>query len=125
MPVLPPALASSSSSIVVCQPLCSPSAHYLCGGLTVGLQVSIGVTAGGPPVSASSLRVQDSASACQPSGSTMAPSSLLSTVARQSTGSTGLPPSSGSVSGSSATVARPPGVVSPFSSMAPPSVSST
>ncbi|KAL0164161.1 hypothetical protein M9458_039914, partial [Cirrhinus mrigala] len=34
---------------------------------------------------------EDSASACQPSSSTMAPSSLISAVARQSAGSTGLP----------------------------------
>ncbi|KAI2658312.1 DNA-directed RNA polymerase II subunit RPB1 [Labeo rohita] len=43
------------------------------------------------PVFASGLRVQDSGSACRSSGSTMAPSSLLSAGARQSTGSTGLP----------------------------------
>ncbi|KAL0169052.1 hypothetical protein M9458_037274, partial [Cirrhinus mrigala] len=43
--------------------------------------------------------VQDSTSARRPSGSTMAPSSLLSAVARQSTDSTGLPRPSGSALG--------------------------
>ncbi len=48
------------------------------------------------PVSAANLRDPDSASARRPSGSTLAPSSLVSTVARQSTSSTGLPRPSGS-----------------------------
>ncbi|KAL0176625.1 hypothetical protein M9458_028955, partial [Cirrhinus mrigala] len=71
----------------------------LSSGSPVCLPVSIDVMAGGFPVSASSLRVQDSASACQPSGSIMAPSSLLSTITRQSTGSTRLPLPSGSTLG--------------------------
>ncbi|KAI2658725.1 Chromatin-remodeling ATPase INO80 [Labeo rohita] len=73
------------------QLLCSHLAHHLCGGLTTGLPVSICVMAGGSPVSASSLRVLNSASACRPSSSIMAPSSLLSAVVRQSTGSAKLP----------------------------------
>ncbi len=40
---------------VSCQPLCSPSAHHLCGGIATGLPVSIGCMAGGSLVSASSL----------------------------------------------------------------------
>ncbi|KAL0177499.1 hypothetical protein M9458_026393, partial [Cirrhinus mrigala] len=74
----PPPLLSGSPS---------PSTLHLCSRLTTGLPVSIGVAAGGSLVSASSLRVQDSASAHRP----MAPSSLLSDMARQSTGSTRLP----------------------------------
>ncbi|KAI2653668.1 Zinc metalloprotease ZmpB [Labeo rohita] len=77
-------------------PLCSPSAHHLCGGLAAGLPVSIGVMAGGSLVFASSLRVLDSASALRPSGSTPALSSLVSTIARRPTSSTGLPRPSGS-----------------------------
>ncbi len=100
--------------------------------------------------------VLDSASALQPSGSTMAPSSLLSAVAHQSTSSAGLPRPSGSnsvagaicsamalqillvalahwlsvsISGFSTTcsaaVGQHPGVGSPSSTMAPPSVGST
>ncbi len=88
MPTHPPSPASSLA--VVWQPLCSPSAHHLCCGIT-SLPVSIGAVAGGSPVSASSLRVQNSALARLPSGSTMAPSSLLSAMAHQSTGSSGLP----------------------------------
>ncbi len=73
---------------------CPPSrscSHHLCGGITAGLPVSIGVMAGGSPVSASSLWIQDSALACRPNRSTMAPSSLLSTMVRQSTGSAVIP----------------------------------
>ncbi len=57
---------------------CPPSrtcSHHLCGGITAGLPVSIGIMAGGSPVSASSLWIQDSALACRPNRSTMAPSS--------------------------------------------------
>ncbi|KAL0158952.1 hypothetical protein M9458_047028, partial [Cirrhinus mrigala] len=59
------------------------------------------------------VRVQDSASAHRPSGSTMAPSSLCSAVARQSTGSTGLPRLSGLGSSAtcSAAVCQTPGVI--------------
>ncbi|KAI2656575.1 Phenylalanine ammonia-lyase [Labeo rohita] len=85
-----------SSFAVVCQPLRSPLALQLCSGFTPGLPVSNDVMAGGSLVSISSLRVLDSALARRPSGSTMAPNFLLSTVARQSTGSTGLPRPSGS-----------------------------
>ncbi len=163
--------APASSTAVIWQPLCS----HLYGASSAGLPVSIGAVAGGSPVSASSLRVQDSASVRRPSCSTMAPSSLCSAVSRQSTGSAGLPRPSGSAlvcqrpsaapqdstppatprpagsvrlllpfgsasvtlahrlsvstSGSSATcsaaIGRPSGVVSPSSSMASPSVSST
>ncbi|KAI2645401.1 Zinc metalloprotease ZmpB [Labeo rohita] len=77
-------------------PLCSPSAHYLCSGLAAGLPASIGVRAGGSLISASSLRVQNSASALRPCGSTTALSALVSIVAHQSTSSTGLPRLSGS-----------------------------
>ncbi|KAI2655579.1 Titin [Labeo rohita] len=45
-------------------PLCSP--FHLCSGLAAGLPVSIGVRAGGSLISASSLRVQNSASALRP-----------------------------------------------------------
>ncbi|XP_073687784.1 protein NLRC3-like [Garra rufa] len=86
---LPPSPAFSS--VVIWQPLHSPSVLHLCGEFAVGLPISIGVTAGGSLVSASSLRVPDSASACLPSGFTMAPSSLLSAAARKSTSSIGLP----------------------------------
>ncbi|KAI2659921.1 Glucans biosynthesis protein G [Labeo rohita] len=51
----PPAPAFSPA--VVWQPLCSPSAHHLCSEITVGLPVSIGIMAGGSPVSTSSLRL--------------------------------------------------------------------
>ncbi len=65
MPALPPALASSSA--VVWQPLCSPSAHYHHGASSASLPSSSVAVAG------VSL---DSASARWPFGSTMAPSSL-------------------------------------------------
>ncbi len=78
------------------QPLSSSSAVYLCGGITAGLPVSIRVVAWGLLVSASSLWFKDSASARWPSGSTMAPISLISTVVRHSTSSTRLPCPSGS-----------------------------
>ncbi|KAL1259861.1 hypothetical protein QQF64_010438 [Cirrhinus molitorella] len=47
---------------------------------------SVGVESGGSLISTSSLRSSDSASALRPCGYTMAPSSLISTVARRSTG---------------------------------------
>ncbi len=121
-----------------------------------GLTDGGGAGGGRSLVSASRLWVLDSASALQPSGSTMAPSSLLSAVAHQSTSSAGLPRPSGSnsfagaicsaialqillvalahwlsvsISGFSTTcsaaVGQHPGVGSPSSSMAPPSVGST
>ncbi|KAI2654739.1 Myosin-1 [Labeo rohita] len=45
--------ANTSSFAVVWQPLHSPSALHLCGGLATGLPVSIGITAGGYLVSTS------------------------------------------------------------------------
>ncbi len=51
--------------------------------------------AGGSLISASSLWVPDSVSALRPCRSTLAPSSLLSALARQSTSSAGLPRPSG------------------------------
>ncbi len=86
MPTHPPAPASASSTSVVWQPLCSPSAHNLYGASSVGLPVSIvGVT-----------------------GESLASvSSLLSAVAHQSTGSAGLPRPSGST-----LVCRWPSVIS-------------
>ncbi len=88
MPTHPPApaSASASSTSVVWQPLCSPSAHNLYGASSVGLPVSIvGVT-----------------------GESLASvSSLLSAVAHQSTGSAGLPRPSGST-----LVCRWPSVIS-------------
>ncbi|KAI2649904.1 FRAS1-related extracellular matrix protein 2 [Labeo rohita] len=74
-----------------------PSAH-LQPTICAGLPVSIGIMAGGSPVSTSSLRVQNSA---------LAPGSLVSTVARQPTSSTGLPCPSGS-----ALVSRRPAIAS-------------
>ncbi len=71
----------------------SPSAHPQPTICAVG---SPRVVAGGSLVSASSLWVPDSASARLPNCSTMTPSSLLSTMARQSTSSAGLPHPSGS-----------------------------
>ncbi len=68
--------APASSTAVVWQPLCSPSAHHLFGASTTGLPVSIVGVAGEPLASNSSLWVLDSASAHRPSGSTMVPSSL-------------------------------------------------
>ncbi|KAL0147075.1 hypothetical protein M9458_057599, partial [Cirrhinus mrigala] len=65
-------------------------AHNLCSGFAAGLPVTIGVMVGGSLIVASSLRVLDSASALRPCGSTPALSSLVSTVARRSTSSTGL-----------------------------------
>ncbi len=86
-----------------CQSLCSPSAHHLWRGLAAGLPISssIGVESGGSLDF--SLRGPDSATVLRPSGSTMASSSLVSTGARQSTNSTGLPHPSGST-----LVSRPP-----------------
>ncbi|KAL0167883.1 hypothetical protein M9458_036105, partial [Cirrhinus mrigala] len=130
------------------------------GGYAAGLPVSIGITAGGSLISASSLRVLDSASAHRPTGSTPpalcspsgsvrlhhpSGSSLVlcrssSTTAFRIHASVSVASTMGSasalrillvtlahwlsVSGSSA-ASRPPGVVSPSSSMAPPSVGST
>ncbi len=51
---------------------------HLWSGFASGLSVSSSTVVGGSPVSASNLRDPDSASACRPIGSTMAPSSLLS-----------------------------------------------
>ncbi|KAI2647022.1 Transmembrane protease serine 9 [Labeo rohita] len=79
------------SCSVIWQTLCSTSAFQLSGGLTTGQPVSITVTARGSLVSASSLRVQDSALTHRPSSSTMVPSFLLSTIYRQSTSSNALP----------------------------------
>ncbi len=94
MPALPPTPASSTA--VVWQPLCSPSAHHLCGASSARLPSSSVAVVGVSLDSASSLRGPDSASARWPAGSTMAPSSLLSAVAHLSTGSAGLPRPSGS-----------------------------
>ncbi|KAI2654720.1 Zinc metalloprotease ZmpB [Labeo rohita] len=68
---MPPLIQPSSELSVHPEPspLCSPSPHHLCGGLPV----SIGVVAGGSVISASSLRVLDSASALQPTSSTGLP----------------------------------------------------
>ncbi len=85
MPALPPAPASSTA--VVWQPLCSPSAHHQYGVSAAGLPPSIVAVAGESLTSASSLRGPDSASVRRPSSSTSAPSSLAST---------GLPRPSGS-----------------------------
>ncbi len=73
------------------QPLCSPSSPHMWRGLAAGLPIlsSVGIESGG------SL---DSASVLRPSGSTMASSSLVSTGARQSSSSIGLPCPSSSVS---------------------------
>ncbi|KAL1253315.1 hypothetical protein QQF64_018008, partial [Cirrhinus molitorella] len=82
-------------------------AHHLWRGLAAGLPISssVGVESGGSLIS--SLRSLDSASALQPCGCTMAPSSLISTVARRSTSSTGLPRPYGS-----APVCRHPAIAS-------------
>ncbi|KAL0168879.1 hypothetical protein M9458_037101 [Cirrhinus mrigala] len=197
----PPTLPLLPTSTSVCSPLSpdSPSAHpsvfHLCSGRAAGLPASIGVRAGGSLISASSLRVQNSASALRPCGSTTALSALVSIVGHRSTSSTvssappwsvvvppspqdsvplaaprhfvlpapkdstlppaqppssvapapprtsGSPPTpwspepeldlrlfisaSGSFTSCSASVGRPPGVISPSSTMAPPSISST
>ncbi|KAI2659253.1 Cytoplasmic tRNA 2-thiolation protein 2 [Labeo rohita] len=73
-----------------------PASHHLCSGCAAGLPASIGVRAGGSLISASSLRVQNSASALRPCGFTTALSALVSIVAHRSTSSTGLPRLSGS-----------------------------
>ncbi len=171
--------APASSTVVIWQPLCSPSAHHLCGGITAGLPVSISVILEYP---LSPPPASESRTARRPSGSTMASSSILSAIGIQFTGFTGFPRPSGSAlvccrpsvasglhssgcdsslcvrrkaptslqlqlgplslrlncalthrhsasgsstSGFSASVAQPPGVVSPSSPMALPSVGST
>ncbi len=78
MSALPPAPASSSA--VVCQPLCSPSAHHQYGVSTAGLPSS--------PWLENPLTPPPASEAHRPSGSTSAPSSLTSTVTRRSTSST-------------------------------------
>ncbi len=119
IPALRP--TSSSSPAVIWQLVCSPSAHHLCigsqfqaiatpplciffmelrtGGLELRTADLCGAsTAGLPSSSVAMVGVSlDSASEARwPVGSTMAPSSLLSNVARQSTSSIGLPHPSGS-----------------------------
>ncbi|KAI2659045.1 Threonylcarbamoyl-AMP synthase [Labeo rohita] len=90
---------------------------HLCSGLAAGPPASIGVRAGGSLISASSLRVQNSASALRPCGSTTALSVALDLRLFIS--------ASGSFTSCSASVGRPHGVVSPSSTMAPPSIGST
>ncbi len=94
MPALPP--APSSSTAVIWQPLCSPSAHHHYDVSPAGLPSSSIAVVGVSLTSASSLRGPDSASARRPSGATSAPSSLASTVTRRSTSSTGLSHPTGS-----------------------------
>ncbi len=92
-PAQPP---SPTTSAVVWQPLCSPSAHHLCRWDRRGSASLHRRHAGGSFVSASSLWIPDCALALWPSGSTMAPSSFIYDVALQSTSSAGLPSPSGS-----------------------------
>ncbi|KAL1279043.1 hypothetical protein QQF64_025716 [Cirrhinus molitorella] len=86
-----------------------PKAHHLWRGLAAGLPISssVGVESGGSLSSTSSLRSSDSPSALRPCSYTMAPSSLISTVARRSTSSTRLPRPYGSAS-----VSRHPAIAS-------------
>ncbi|KAI2651799.1 Tetratricopeptide repeat protein 17 [Labeo rohita] len=97
-PILPSPCCFSSTTAASCWPLCSPSAHHLCIGIATGLPVSIGIVPGGSLVSTS-----------------MAPSSLLSTMARQSTSSAGIPRLS-----SSALVSHRPSATSGLPSPATP-----
>ncbi|KAI2665181.1 Titin [Labeo rohita] len=62
--------------------LVMPASHHLCSGCAAGLPASIGVRAGGSLISASSLRVQNSASASDPAASPRlsAPSSPSSPI---------------------------------------------
>ncbi|KAI2666777.1 putative tRNA sulfurtransferase [Labeo rohita] len=97
------------------RPLCSPSAYHRYRGLVVGLPVFISIMAGGSLVSAYFLQVPDSALELRPSVSTSAPSSLISTVTRRPTRSTGLPNPSGS-----ALVSRRPALLGSSLPPAPP-----
>ncbi len=90
-------------------PRAQPTIIPLCGAKARAhrrWQVSIGILAGGSLVSASRFWVPDSISACRPSGSTMAPSSHISTVAHQSTRFAGLPQSLWLHLGQSSTICR-------------------
>ncbi len=118
-PLLDLLLISTPSSLDLIIRLCSPSAHHLWCGLAAGLPIpsSVAVESGGSLDSAFSLRGPDSASVLQPSGSTTASSSLVSTRARQS--------SSGSITTCSTAVGRSYGVGGHSSTMAPHSVGSS
>ncbi|KAL0154675.1 hypothetical protein M9458_048938, partial [Cirrhinus mrigala] len=77
MPTHPPAPASSPA--VVWQPPCSPSAHHLCGGITAGLPVSIGIMAGDLLSPAPASKSRTLPRPINPAASP--PSSLISAVA--------------------------------------------